>query len=67
MKKFNKPDIKIIEQLAQELAIEPSFIEKDWYATRVLEVLKYLSDKDEKQISFALTLKNFKHISKSLL
>lgn len=35
-----KPDQSLVEALAAEYAIDPSFIEKDWYVTQALAVLK---------------------------
>lgn len=35
-----KPDQSLVEALAAEYAIDPSFVEKDWYVTQALAVLK---------------------------
>ena len=45
-------DITLIEQIAEELAIDPSFIEKDWYATQALRVI-HAADSKECRFIFA--------------
>jgi hypothetical protein len=42
--KESKPDVKLIEQIAEELAIDPSFVEKDWYATQIVRVIQTLDN-----------------------
>lgn len=44
MNKF--PDKKIIEEIAIELGVHASFIEKDWYATRALKTIGDITDKN---------------------
>lgn len=38
------PDKEIIEEIAIELGVDPSFIEKDWYAIRLLEAISQVTD-----------------------
>ena len=45
-------DITLIEQISEELAIDPSFIEKDWYATQALRVI-HAADSKECRFIFA--------------
>src|SRR5574344_555163 len=45
MKELNKPDIDSIREISEELAIAPSFIEKDWYATQALKIISQQSTK----------------------
>ena len=37
------PDFETINEIAIELGVDPSFIEKDWYAVKVIEVIAGLS------------------------
>ena len=45
MKELNKPDIDSIREISEELAIDPSFLEKDWYATQALKIISQQSTK----------------------
>lgn len=45
MKESNRPDIELIREISEELAIAPSFLEKDWYATQALKIIARQSTK----------------------
>lgn len=38
------PDKKIIEDIARELGVHESFVEKDWYATEALKIIDQIKD-----------------------
>ena len=40
---MNKPSKELIEEIAQELSVNPSFIEKDFYAVKILEKISSFS------------------------
>ncbi len=44
MKKFNKIQFPLLQNLSEELAIDISFLEKDYYVTQVLYILSCLKD-----------------------
>ena len=41
MKKL--PPIEVLDDIAIELGVDPSFIEKDWFAVRILQVVSIIS------------------------
>ena len=43
MKEYKPLSAEILQQLAEEVAINPTFLEKDWYATQVLRILQELN------------------------
>ncbi len=43
MSEFRPVSSKILQGLAEELAINPAFLEKDWYATQALRILQGLN------------------------
>jgi predicted nucleotidyltransferase component of viral defense system len=43
--KESKPNIKLIELIAEDLTIDSSFIEKDWYVTQILHIMQTLNNK----------------------
>ena len=40
MNEFNPLSSEVLQELAEELAINPAFLEKDWYATQALRILQ---------------------------
>ena len=43
MNEFNPLSSEVLQELAEELAINPAFLEKDWYATQALRILQELN------------------------
>lgn len=43
MNEFKPLSAKVLQGLAEELAINPAFLEKDWYATQALRILQGLN------------------------
>ena len=43
MNEFKPLSSEILQELAEELAINPAFLEKDWYATQALRILQGLN------------------------
>lgn len=43
MNEFKPLSAAVLQELAEELAINPAFLEKDWYATQALRLLQGLN------------------------
>ena len=43
MNEFKPLSAEVLQELAEELAINPAFLEKDWYATQALRILQGLN------------------------
>ena len=50
MKKFNKIQISLLQNLSEELSIDISFLEKDYYVTQMFYLLSSIKDKNFKLI-----------------
>ena len=46
-------DKAVIEEISLELGIDPSFIEKDWYAVQLLVLISKLQGTRDVQIAFS--------------